>query len=138
MKKNIPAVLTVLFFAVFFPATLFAIDIKDTRMLAQPAISATNIAFIYAEDLWVANKDGSQPRRLTVDRGVESNPVFSSDGKTSPSAFWLVWFSKSTESKNDSTVVFTTTRAYQVSNAPNRRSLRRTKSAHFSPKLGLC
>jgi len=58
------------------------IDTKDTRMLQQPAISADHIAFIYAEDLWVANLDGSQPRRLTVDEGIESNPVFSPDGKT--------------------------------------------------------
>ncbi|HWK02035.1 MAG TPA: PDZ domain-containing protein [Puia sp.] len=59
-----------------------AIDTKDTRMLSsQPAISASHIAFVYAEDLWVANIDGSQPRRLTVDEGVESNPKFSPDGK---------------------------------------------------------
>jgi tricorn protease len=50
-------------------------------MMAQPAISAKNIAFIYAEDLWIANSDGSQPRRLTVDEGIESNPFFSPDGK---------------------------------------------------------
>ena len=59
----------------------FATNPTDTRMLAQPATSATHIAFIYAEDLWVANADGSQPRRLTVDEGVESNPAFSPDGK---------------------------------------------------------
>jgi tricorn protease len=56
-------------------------DTKNTRMLSQPAISADHIAFIYAEDLWVANLDGSEPRRLTVDEGIESNPVFSPDGK---------------------------------------------------------
>src|SRR5688572_21504477 len=60
----------------------FATNPTDTRMLAQPATSATHIAFIYAEDLWVANLDGSQPRRLTVDEGVESFPAFSPDGKT--------------------------------------------------------
>ena len=61
---------------------VLAIDTKDTRMLSsQPAVSANNIAFVYAEDLWVANLDGSQPRRLTVDEGVESNPKFSPDGK---------------------------------------------------------
>ncbi|MEP7142594.1 MAG: peptidase S41, partial [Ferruginibacter sp.] len=64
----------------FVPAIVSGIDTKDTRMLAQPAISANHIAFIYAEDLWVANTDGTQPRRLTVDEGVESNPVFSPDG----------------------------------------------------------
>ena len=59
-----------------------AIDTKDTRMLTQPAVSAEHIAFIYAQDLWVANADGSQPRRLTVSPGIESSPVFSPDGKT--------------------------------------------------------
>ncbi|HVF96082.1 MAG TPA: hypothetical protein VM871_02100 [Flavisolibacter sp.] len=54
----------------------------DTRLLWQPAISKTSIAFIYAEDLWVANVDGSYPRRLTVSEGLESNPVFSPDGST--------------------------------------------------------
>ena len=53
----------------------------DTRMLSQPAVSANQIAFIYAEDLWIANADGTQPRRLTVDEGIESNPMFSPDGK---------------------------------------------------------
>lgn len=64
-----------------FITPVFAIDNTDTRMLSQPAASANNIAFIYAEDLWVAKADGSQPRRLTIDRGIESSPVFSPDGK---------------------------------------------------------
>lgn len=63
-------------------SSLFSINPTDTRMLAQPAISADNIAFIYAEDLWVAKADGSLPRRLTVDEGIESNPMFSPDGKS--------------------------------------------------------
>ena len=58
------------------------INQTDTRLMDAPAISNTHIAFIYAEDLWVANRDGSQPRRLTIDEGVESNPIFSPDGKT--------------------------------------------------------
>src|SRR6201995_632475 len=65
-----------------FPFIAFAINPHDTRMLSQPAVSADHIAFIYAEDLWVANPDGTQPRRLTVSEGIESNPVFSPDGKT--------------------------------------------------------
>jgi tricorn protease len=79
MKHFKPAVF---FFLLSLPVSVFAIDPNDTRMLAQPTISATHIAFIYAEDLWVANRDGSQPRRLTVDEGVESAPCFSLDGKT--------------------------------------------------------
>jgi tricorn protease len=58
-----------------------AVDPVDTRLLSQPTLSSTQVAFIYAEDLWVANLDGTQPRRLTVDEGVESNPFFSPDGK---------------------------------------------------------
>ncbi|MFI8379123.1 PDZ domain-containing protein [Leeuwenhoekiella sp. NPDC079379] len=54
----------------------------DTRLMHEPAISINHIAFIYAEDLWVANIDGSEPRRLTIDEGIESNPVFSPDGNT--------------------------------------------------------
>jgi len=60
---------------------LSGIDPKDTRLLSQPAISDNHIAFIYAHDLWVANSDGTYPRRLTVDEGDESRPIFSPDGK---------------------------------------------------------
>jgi tricorn protease len=65
-----------------FSLTTSGINSNDTRMLAQPAVSASHIAFIYAEDLWIANIDGTEPRRLTVDEGIESNPFFSPDGKT--------------------------------------------------------
>ena len=60
---------------------LKGIDPNDTRLMEQPAISQDHIAFIYANDLWVANLDGSQPRRLTVSEGIESRPHFSPDGK---------------------------------------------------------
>jgi tricorn protease len=66
---------------IFYACVALGIDPNDTRMLSQPAVSADRIAFIYAEDLWVANADGSQPKRLTVDKGIESAPVFSPDGK---------------------------------------------------------
>ena len=54
---------------------------SDTRLLTQPAISATHVAFVYADDLWIARIDGTDVRRLTTDDGVESNPAFSPDGK---------------------------------------------------------
>ena len=53
----------------------------DTRLLAQPAVSATQIAFGYAGDLWTAKLDGSDVRRLTTAEGDETNPVFSPDGR---------------------------------------------------------
>ncbi|HMP58843.1 MAG TPA: PDZ domain-containing protein [Gemmatales bacterium] len=54
----------------------------DTRLMSMPAIGPKHIAFVYSEDLWIANRDGSNPRRLTSDIGVESHPVFSPDGST--------------------------------------------------------
>jgi tricorn protease len=57
-----------------------AVDTNDTRLLSMPAVSAKHIAFIYAEDLWVADRDGKNVRRLTSDIGVESYPCFSPDG----------------------------------------------------------
>ncbi|MEM9390224.1 MAG: PDZ domain-containing protein [Bacteroidota bacterium] len=67
---------------IFCSLKLNATDPVNTRFMHQPAISQENIAFIYANDLWVANHDGSNPIRLTIDEGVESNPHFSPDGKT--------------------------------------------------------
>jgi tricorn protease len=57
-------------------------DVHDTRLLTYPAVSAAHVAFVYADDLWVADLDGRNVRRLTSDVGVESHPVFSPDGKT--------------------------------------------------------
>jgi len=57
------------------------IDIADTKLLHQPAMSEDHIAFVYAGDLWIADIDGQNVRRLTSDEGAESNPAFSPDGK---------------------------------------------------------
>lgn len=82
MKKKISFLSSTFLFFLASTLSSLAIDPVDTRMLAQPAISSSHIAFVYAEDIWIANKDGSNPRRLTIDEGAESNPVFSPDGKT--------------------------------------------------------
>jgi tricorn protease len=57
-----------------------AIDVTDTRLLSQPAISARHLAFIYAGDLYVSDLAGHAVRRLTSDEGIERHPVFSPDG----------------------------------------------------------
>jgi tricorn protease len=64
----------------WFAQRVWSVDIHDTRMLAEPAVSQNHIAFAYANDLWVANLDGSNVRRLTSHPGVESGPHFSPDG----------------------------------------------------------
>jgi len=56
------------------------VDINDTRLLSQPAISKDHVAFIYAGDLWVADLSGKNVKRLTADEGLQSNPAFSPDG----------------------------------------------------------
>jgi signal transduction histidine kinase len=52
------------------PATAEPV-IRDTKLLSHPAVSASNIAFVYADDLWVADLDGKNVRRLTTDPGLE-------------------------------------------------------------------
>ena len=54
----------------------------DARMLRQPDVSATQIAFVYAGDIWVVPKTGGVAVRLSSPRGEESFPRFSPDGKT--------------------------------------------------------
>jgi len=81
MKRFIAPLICLSVLLVVSTGNSFGINTNDTRMLSQPALSANNIAFIYAEDLWIADPDGSYPRRLTVDDGIESDPVFSPDGK---------------------------------------------------------
>jgi tricorn protease len=68
----------VLLLAIAVPA--HAVNVSDTRLLTEPAVSAKQIAFAYANDLWIANADGSDARRLTSHPGVESRPRFSPDG----------------------------------------------------------
>ena len=63
------------------PIPAFGLDTSDTCLLQQPALSENHIAFVYANDLWIADRDGKHPRRLTSDDGVESLPVFSPDGQ---------------------------------------------------------
>jgi tricorn protease len=57
-----------------------AIDIADTRLVSDPATDGRQVAFAYANDLWVAAIDGAGVRRLTSHPGVESGPRFSPDG----------------------------------------------------------
>jgi len=52
----------------------------DARMLRQADVSATQIAFVYAGDIWVAPKTGGTAVRLSSPRGEESFPRFSPDG----------------------------------------------------------
>lgn len=54
---------------------------QETLLIRSPAVSANHLAFVYGGDIWISDKDGSNPRRLTVNPAVEQNPMFSPDGK---------------------------------------------------------
>jgi tricorn protease len=52
----------------------------DARMLRYPTVSKTQIAFVYAGDIWLVNRDGGSAFRLTSSAGEETFPRFSPDG----------------------------------------------------------
>ena len=58
---------------------------RETLLIRQPALTADHLAFVYAGDLWVADRDGTSPRRLTSNPAEEHTPIFSPDGK------WLAY-----------------------------------------------
>ncbi|MBN2003532.1 MAG: PD40 domain-containing protein [Anaerolineae bacterium] len=53
----------------------------ETLLLNQPTVGAGYVAFLYAGDLWIVNRDGSNPRRVTAHPGEKSAPMASPDGK---------------------------------------------------------
>lgn len=56
-------------------------DTQPTRLLRSPTVSASQIAFAYANNIWVVDRAGGQARRLTSFQGQTSNPHFSPDGR---------------------------------------------------------
>jgi hypothetical protein len=60
--------------------SLVAVEHANVRLASEPAIASNQLVFAYANDLWIAGRDGSAVRRLTSHSGVESGPAFSPDG----------------------------------------------------------
>lgn len=60
---------------------------QGTRLLRQPAISATEVAFEFGGDIWICLKNGTDVRRITSTPATELNPHFSPDGQ------WLAFSS---------------------------------------------
>ncbi|MEE4196437.1 MAG: PDZ domain-containing protein [Bacteroidales bacterium] len=55
---------------------------QSTKLLRSPDISKDHITFIYGGDIWLADKNGENPKRLTTFPGEELFPHFSPDGET--------------------------------------------------------
>ncbi len=53
---------------------------QQPLLLRKPTISKTNIAFVYAGDVWIVGRDGGEAKRLTTGIGSETDPQFSPDG----------------------------------------------------------
>ncbi len=62
-------------------ASLAAQAAEPTLMLRQPAVSQNHLAFVYAGDLWLADRNGGNARRLTTHAASEFAPRFSPDGR---------------------------------------------------------
>ena len=70
------------FIALAVPASLAAtVEGGPARLLRMPAVNATQVAFAYANNIWIVERGGGTARRLTSFQGQTSNPHFSPDGK---------------------------------------------------------
>src|SRR4029079_16216802 len=70
--------------AIRFAPQMFVVHANGesgTRLLRMPTVSATQIAFAYAQNIWAVPKAGGMARRVTSFQGQTSNPHFSPDGK---------------------------------------------------------
>src|SRR5437867_1767815 len=69
------------FFAVASLAFVLRAAPDEARLLRYPDYSQGKVAFTYLADIWVANEDGSNVQRLTVNPARDAYPRFSPDGK---------------------------------------------------------
>ncbi len=72
----------VVFTGIVLLATVAAEAQINARLIRQPDISATQIAFVYGGDIWIVAKGGGIANRLSTPKGEESFPRFSPDGRT--------------------------------------------------------
>ena len=80
MIKNLISCLVTVLVSTVIVKSLYAQ--VDARMLQYPDVSATQITFAYAGDIWVVSKDGGVANRLSSPAGPEMFPKFSPDGNT--------------------------------------------------------
>jgi tricorn protease len=55
---------------------------EEARLIRYPDYNQGRVAFTFLADIWVANEDGSNAQRLTVNTARDAYPRFSPDGKS--------------------------------------------------------
>lgn len=73
MSRNFLAIVLLL---LVLPAALEA----QTKLLRHPTVANGKVAFSYLGSIWIANEDGSNVQRLTVNQARDIFPQFSPDG----------------------------------------------------------
>ena len=71
---------TIAILLALIPVSMGLADAPPPLLLQHPTLSATQIAFVYAGDLWIVPREGGVATRLTSGAGAVSRPVFSPDG----------------------------------------------------------
>ena len=81
MTNAVRPALAGLALAVLLPAgPALATDAGGPLLLQKPTVSRTHVAFSFAGDLWIVDREGGEARRLTNGVGRETEPFFSPDG----------------------------------------------------------
>ena len=83
-RLSVPAVLACVLLAVAVaPVTTSPVQTTSpTRLLRTPTVSASHIAFAYANNIWIVDRVGGVARRVTSFAGGANSPKFSPDGRT--------------------------------------------------------
>jgi tricorn protease len=69
------------FVLLLVPALSRPAEAQEARLLRQPDLSESHIAFTYGSDVWIVGRQGGEARRITSTAAVESDPHFSPDGR---------------------------------------------------------
>jgi tricorn protease len=76
MKKVCPLAIALLVFT--FSSIVLA---REAKLVRYPSYHNGRVAFTYLADIWVADENGGNVQRLTVNRARDAYPKFSPDGK---------------------------------------------------------
>ena len=68
--------------ALLLALAIGSLPAQGTRLLRDPSLGTTQIAFTYGGDIWVVGRQGGEARRITSTPAVDGDPHFSPDGRS--------------------------------------------------------